>query len=199
MYLCDQVQILGAPFILSLMYDRYTKPPSWRNLAKRPTLQRGSRDAAECADAGCTGATGTRGYGGCAGAAVLGCGRGVPLKTAVESSPWTERGAPKSALTHQKQTPFSSLEKKFKQRVAPWLGGVRPRLQALGLRLLGLRQRELALVLGLRLLGGVRLRLFLCLLPRAGGVSPRLGHCPRRCQLGFVVLSPCPLDSYRMR
>ena len=79
------------------------------------------------------------------------------------------------------------------------LGGVRPRLQALGLCLLGLRQCELALVLGLRLLGGVRLRLFLCLLPRAGGVSPRLGHCPRRCQLGFVVLSPCPLDSYRMR
>ena len=108
MYLCNQVQILGSPFVLSLMYDRYTKPPSWRNLAKRPTLQRGSRDAAECADAGCTGATGTRGYGGCAGAAVLGCGRGVPLKTAVESSPWTERGAPKSALTHQKQTPFSS-------------------------------------------------------------------------------------------
>ena len=121
MYLCNQVQILFPPFILSLMYDRYTKPPSWRNLAKRPTPQRGSRDAAECADAGCTGATGTRGYGGCAGAAVLGCGRGVPLKTAVESSPWTERGAPKSALTHQKQTPFSSLEKKFKQRVAPWL------------------------------------------------------------------------------
>ena len=117
-----------APFYaISHMYGRYTKPPSWRNLAKRPTLQRGSRDAAECADAGCTGATGTRGYGGCAGAAVLGCGRGVPLKTAVESSPWTERGAPKSALTHQKQTPFSSLEKKFKQRVAPC--GARARVQ----------------------------------------------------------------------
>ena len=43
MNLCDQVQILGAPFILSLMYDRYTKLPSWRNLAKRPTPQRGSR------------------------------------------------------------------------------------------------------------------------------------------------------------
>ena len=121
MYLCDQVQILGspwAPFILSLMYDRYTKLPSWWNLAKRPTLQRGSRDAAECADAGCTGATGTRGYGGCAGAAVLGCGRSVPLKTAVKPSPWTERGAPKSALTHPKQTPFSSLEIFFKRRVA---------------------------------------------------------------------------------
>ena len=107
--------------ILSLMYDRYTKPPSWRNLAKRPTPQRGSRDAAECADAGCTGATGTRGYGGCAGAAVLGCGRGVPLKTAVESSPWTERGAPKSALTHQKQTPFFSSSGKSKSTNAPWV------------------------------------------------------------------------------
>ena len=38
MYLCNQVQILAAPFILSLMYDRYTKPPSWRNLAKCPRL-----------------------------------------------------------------------------------------------------------------------------------------------------------------
>ena len=79
------------------------------------------------------------------------------------------------------------------------LGGVRPRLQALGLRLLGLRQRELALVLGLRLLGGVCLRLFLCLLPQAGGVRPRLCHCPRRCQLGLNVLSPCLLDPHRMR
>ena len=105
MYLVSEFRILMPLSMLSLMYGRYTKPPSWRNLAKRPTPQRGSRDAAECADAGCTGATGTRGYGGCAGAAVLGCGRGVPLKTAVESSPWTERGAPKSALTHQKQTP----------------------------------------------------------------------------------------------
>ena len=122
MYLCNQVRILGSPFILSLMYDRYTKPPSWRNLAKRPTPQRGSRDAAECADAGCTGATGTRGYGGCAGAAVLGCGRSVPLKTAVESSPWTERGAPKSALTHQKQTPFFSSSGKSKSTNAPWRG-----------------------------------------------------------------------------
>ena len=55
-----------------------------------------------------------------AGAAVLGCGRSVPLKTAVEPSPWTERGAPKSALTHPKQTPFSSLENFLDRRVAPW-------------------------------------------------------------------------------
>ena len=75
MYLVSEFRILIPLSMLSLMYGRYTKPPSWRNLAKRPTLQRGSRDAAECADAGCTGATGTRGYGGCAGAAVLGCGR----------------------------------------------------------------------------------------------------------------------------
>ena len=123
MYLVSEFRILMPLSMLSLMYGRYTKPPSWRNLAKRPTLQRGSRDAAECADAGCTGATGTRGYGGCAGAAVLGCGRSVPLKTAVESSPWTERGAPKSALTHQKQTPFSSLKKKIKHGVAACRGG----------------------------------------------------------------------------
>ena len=119
MYLVSEFRILMPLSMLSLMYGRYTKPPSWRNLAKRPTLQRGSRDAAECADAGCTGATGTRGYGGCAGAAVLGCGRGVPLKTAVESSPWTERGAPKSALTHQKQTPFFSSSGKSKSTNAP--------------------------------------------------------------------------------
>ena len=120
MYLVSEFRILMSLSMLSLMYGRYTKPPSWRNLAKRPTLQRGSRDAAECADAGCTGATGTRGYGGCAGAAVLGCGRSVPLKTAVESSPWTERGAPKSALTHPKQTPFSPSNNFFKRRVAAW-------------------------------------------------------------------------------
>ena len=77
------------------------------------------------------------------------------------------------------------------------LGGVRPRLQALGLRLLGLRQRELALVLGLRLLGGVRPRLFLCLLLQEGGVRPRLCHCPRGSQLGLNVLSPCLLDPHR--
>ena len=118
MYLVSEFRILKPLSMLSLMYGRYTKPPSWRNLAKRPTPQRGSRDAAECADAGCTGATGTRGYGGCAGAAVLGCGRGVPLKTAVESSPWTERGAPKSALTHPKQTQFSPSKIFFKRGVA---------------------------------------------------------------------------------
>ena len=76
----NSVPPIHTIYILSLMYDRYTKPPSWRNLAKRPTPQRGSRDAAKCADAGCTGATGMRGYGGCAGAAVLGCGRSAPLK-----------------------------------------------------------------------------------------------------------------------
>ena len=79
-----------------------------------------SSQGSTSADAGCTGATGTRGYGGCAGAAVLGCGRGVPLKTVVESSPWTERGAPKSALTHQKQTPFFSSSGKSKSTNAPW-------------------------------------------------------------------------------
>ena len=52
MYLCDKVQALASRFILSRIYDRYTKAPSWRNLAKHPTPRRGSGDAAECADAG---------------------------------------------------------------------------------------------------------------------------------------------------
>ena len=109
MYLCDRVQVLASRFILSRMYDRYTKLSPWRNLAKRSTPPHGSRDAAECADAGCRGATGTQRYGGCAGAAVLGCGRSVPLKTAVESSPWTEREAPKSTLTASGRRHFSPL------------------------------------------------------------------------------------------
>ena len=56
----------------------------------------------------CRGATGTEWYGGCAGAVVLGCGRSVPLKTAVESSPTPQRLGSKSSSTHPEQTPWLS-------------------------------------------------------------------------------------------